>query len=254
MSKSRTTQDSSEARKPVHLVSTLANLALGLSNGWPMGAAFLKRAFDLILSSIGLLLFLPFSLPIAALIKLGSRGPVFYRGVRVGRFGKLFRIFKFRTMVVDADKIGGPSTAEDDPRVTRMGTFLRRHKLDELPQLMNVLRGDMSLVGPRPEVPQEVELYTEEERRLLTVNPGITDWSSIKFRNEAEILKGSRDPHQAYREKIRPEKIRLGLEYAMSSDFYVDLKIILATLAVVLGRSPEAVLRMSEISSAVRRH
>ena len=163
-----------------------------------------------------------------------SAGPVFYRGVRAGRYGKAFRIFKFRTMVEDADKIGGPSSSADDPRITRVGNFLRRYKLDELPQLLNVVKGEMSLVGPRPEVLQEVLLYTEEEKRLLEVRPGITDWASIRFRNEGEILRGSADPHAAYREKIRPEKIRLGLEYVERRSFLTDCKIIVRTLKAIL--------------------
>jgi len=194
----------------------------------------LKRAFDLAASSIGLLLLLPLLAVVAILIKFGSPGPVFYRGLRAGRFGKPFHIFKFRTMVINADKIGGPSSSSDDPRITRVGGFLRRYKLDELPQLVNVVKGEMSLVGPRPEVLQEVLLYTNEEKRLLDVRPGITDWASLRFRNEGEILRGSSDPHQAYREKIRPEKIRLGLEYVRSRSFSTDCKIIFRTLKAIL--------------------
>jgi lipopolysaccharide/colanic/teichoic acid biosynthesis glycosyltransferase len=137
-------------------------------------------------------------------------------------------------MVVNADRIGGPSSSADDPRITRIGAFLRRYKLDELPQLINVLKGEMSFVGPRPEVIQEVLLYTDEEKRLLDMRPGITDWASIRFRNEGEILRGSADPHQAYREKIRPEKIRLGLEYVRNHSFLTDCRIILGTLRGIL--------------------
>jgi lipopolysaccharide/colanic/teichoic acid biosynthesis glycosyltransferase len=173
-------------------------------------------------------------LALVVVIKLDSPGPVFYRGLRGGRFGKPFRIFKFRTMVHNAEKIGGPSSAADDPRITRTGRFLRRYKLDELPQLINVAKGEMSFVGPRPEVIQEVQLYTEKEKRLLEVRPGITDWASIKFRNEGEILRGYADPHQAYREKIRPEKVRLGLEYVNSHTFATDCKIIVQTLKAIL--------------------
>jgi len=194
----------------------------------------MKRSFDLILSLLGLIVLAPPLAALALLIKLDSPGPVFYRGVRAGRFGKPFRIFKFRTMVMNADKIGGPSSAADDPRITRVGQFLRRYKLDELPQLLNVAKGEMSLVGPRPEVLQEVLLYTEEEKRLLEVRPGITDWASIRFRNEGEILRGSADPHAAYREKIRPEKIRLGLEYVERRSFLTDCKIIASTLKAIL--------------------
>ena len=137
-------------------------------------------------------------------------------------------------MVLDAHKLGGPSSSADDPRITRMGAFLRRYKLDELPQLLNVLKGEMSLVGPRPEVVEEVLLYTAEEKGLLEVRPGITDWASILFRNEGEILRGSSDPHAAYREKIRPEKIRLGLEYVRRRSFMTDFKIILKTLKAIV--------------------
>ncbi|HEV2381488.1 MAG TPA: sugar transferase [Terriglobia bacterium] len=195
----------------------------------------MKRALDLCLSLPGLIASSPVLFALAMLIKLDSRGPVFYRGVRVGKGGQRFRIFKFRTMVVNADRIGGPSTSDDDPRVTRTGRFIRRHKLDELPQLLNVIKGEMSLVGPRPEVPQEVTLYTEAERGLLQVLPGITDWASLQFHNEGEILKGSADPHQVYREKIRPEKIRLGLEYVSNHSVWIDLRIILATILTVAG-------------------
>jgi lipopolysaccharide/colanic/teichoic acid biosynthesis glycosyltransferase len=190
----------------------------------------MKRVIDLLISGVGLVVLCPVLAALALWIKLDSPGPVFYRGVRAGRFGNPFRIFKFRSMVVNADKIGGPSSSADDPRITRSGHFVRNSKLDELPQLINVFKGEMSLVGPRPEVMQEVLLYTEEERRLLSVRPGITDWSSIKFRNEGEILRGSADPHQAYREKIRPEKIRMGLEYVAKHSTATDLQIIVSTV------------------------
>lgn len=195
--------------------------------------ALSKRLFDLLVSIAGLLLLSPLLLVVALLIKTGSPGPVFYRGARAGRFGKPFRVFKFRTMVINADKIGGPSTSADDPRITPIGGFLRRYKLDELPQLLNVVKGDMSLVGPRPEVLEEVKLYSQEEKRLLDVRPGITDWASIRFRNEGEILRGSADPHQAYREKIRPEKIRLGLEYVHKHSFWTDCRIIFDTVRII---------------------
>jgi lipopolysaccharide/colanic/teichoic acid biosynthesis glycosyltransferase len=209
----------------------------------------IKRLFDFVLSFLGLLTLSPVLFAAAVWIKLSSRGPVFYRGVRVGRYGKNFRVFKFRTMVLNADKIGGPSTSEDDPRVTQVGRFIRRYKIDELPQLLNVVKGEMSLVGPRPEVPSEVELYTKEERGLLSVTPGITDWASIRFRNEGEILKGSSNPHLTYQEKIRPEKIRLALEYTRSRSFWIDFKIILATLWGIIGGNPDALAEMPRIPS-----
>jgi lipopolysaccharide/colanic/teichoic acid biosynthesis glycosyltransferase len=198
---------------------------------------FLKRAMDGGASLLGLLLLWPFLLGIALAIKLDSPGPAFYRGLRAGKQGRPFHIFKFRTMVQDADTMGGPSTPEDDPRITRTGAFLRKYKLDELPQLINVLFGDMSLVGPRPEVFSETLRYTPTERRLLDVRPGITDWASIKFRNEGEILRGFADPHKAYAELIRPEKIRLGLEYVENQSFWTDCRILILTLAALLPRS-----------------
>ena len=167
-------------------------------------------------------------------IKRDSDGPVIYRATRIGLRGRPFTMYKFRTMVADADRIGGPSTSEDDPRLTRAGAMLRRYKLDELPQLVNVIKGDMSFVGPRPDVPTEVAKYTAEERLLLTVRPGITDWASLRFHNEGQILRGYEDPHAAYLQLIRPEKVRLGLEYVEHATFKTDLAILLRTLALLL--------------------
>jgi lipopolysaccharide/colanic/teichoic acid biosynthesis glycosyltransferase len=195
----------------------------------------LKRAFDVLISGGLLLMFSPFLATLAVLVKREDGGPALYSGTRVGRHGKLFHMHKYRTMVLNADKIGGPNTPDDDPRLTRIGKTLRRCKLDELPQLINVLAGEMSLVGPRPQVLEDVELYTPAERALLSVRPGITDWASIEFRNEGEILRGSADPSQAYWEKIRPVKIRLGLEYVRRQSLWVDLQILAATAAAVMG-------------------
>jgi len=194
----------------------------------------LKRAFDFLSSLIGLILVSPVLVTIAILIKREDRGSVFYRGVRVGRFGKPFRIFKFRTMVLNAEKLGGPSTADDDPRITKTGKFIRKFKLDEFPQLINVLKGEMSIVGPRPEVQMYVDMFTEEEKAILSVRPGITDWASIWNPDEGAILAGSSDPEKTYMEKIRPEKIRLQLKYVTEGSFWVDLKIILWTLKAVV--------------------
>ena len=194
----------------------------------------LKRAFDFVSSLIGLILVSPILLTIAILIKKEDGGPVFYRGVRVGRFGKLFRIFKFRTMVVNAEKLGGPSTADDDPRITKVGNFIRKFKLDELPQLINVLKGEMSIVGPRPEVQMYVDMFTQEERAILSVRPGITDWASIWNPDEGAILAGSPDPEKTYMEKIRPEKIKLQLKYVKERSFWIDLKIIAQTLITIV--------------------
>jgi len=167
-------------------------------------------------------------------IKRDSDGPVIYQATRIGLRGRPFTMYKFRTMVADADRIGGPSTSEDDPRLTRTGAMLRRYKLDELPQLVNVIKGDMSFVGPRPDVPTEVAKYTAEERLLLTVRPGITDWASLRFHNEGQILRGYEDPHAAYLQLIRPEKVRLGLEYVEHATFKTDLAILLRTLVLLL--------------------
>jgi lipopolysaccharide/colanic/teichoic acid biosynthesis glycosyltransferase len=174
---------------------------------------------------------------IAAAIKTGSPGPLLYRGKRVGLNGQPFEMLKFRTMVVNADKIGGSSTPEDDPRVTPIGKKLRRYKLDELPQLINVLKGDMSFVGPRPQVQWAVDLYTPEEREILKVRPGITDEASLRFSNEAEILKGSKDPDKDYIEKIHPEKMRLSLEYVRNRSFSGDLSIIARTAQAIFKPS-----------------
>jgi lipopolysaccharide/colanic/teichoic acid biosynthesis glycosyltransferase len=184
-------------------------------------------------SLIGLSVASPLFLAMAILIKRGSRGPVFYRGERVGRFGKPFRMYKFRTMVVDADKLGGPSTAADDPRLTGIAGFLKKYQLDELPQLINVLKGEMSLVGPRPEVPIYANMFSEEEKAILSVRPGMTDYASLWNFHEGELLQGSADPEKTYMEEIRPEKIRLQLKYIKERSFRVDLKIILKTLGKV---------------------
>ena len=194
----------------------------------------MKRLFDIIFSSLGLLILSPVFLIIAILIKKEDGGPVFYPGIRVGINGKRFRMYKFRTMVVNADKIGGPSTSDDDPRLLKIGKTIRKYKLDEIPQLINVLKGEMSIVGPRPEVPSEVETYTEEEKRVLMVKPGITDWASLTYHNEGEILKGAADPHEAYRQKIKPGKIKLQLKYVDEHSFITDLKIILRTIATLV--------------------
>lgn len=193
-----------------------------------------KRAFDVILSGAFLVLIFPLLLLLAAWVRIDSRGPVLYRGTRVGRGGTLFRMFKFRTMVVDAEKLGASSTPDDDPRLTAAGRILRRYKLDELPQLINVFRGEMSFVGPRPQVQWAVDRYTPEERALLSVRPGITDWASIKFHNEGRILRSSTDPDGDYLRLIEPEKTRLGLEYVRRRSLSTDVRIILQTVRVIL--------------------
>lgn len=195
-----------------------------------------KRLFDVMFSFFGLVVLLPLFGVIALLIKLGSEGPVFFRGERVGKDGKLFKIYKFRTMVVDAGKLGGPSTPDDDPRITKAGRFIRKYKIDELPQLINVLKGEMSLVGPRPEVKEYVKIYSEEEKAILSVLPGVTDYASIWNPNEGKVLAGSKDPEKAYMEKIWPEKQRLRLEYAKNHSLWIDFKIILGTLKTIIFR------------------
>jgi len=197
---------------------------------------FFKRAFDISSSLIGLVCLSPIIFLSAGLIRLNSSGPLFYRGLRVGRYGKTFRIFKFRTMVVDAESRGASSTSDDDPRITRIGKLLRKYKLDELPQLINVLRGDMSIVGPRPEVKKFTDLFSAEESTILTVRPGITDWASLWNPDEGVLLQGSLDPDQDYLEKIRPEKVRLQLKYVRERSFWTDLRIIFQTLQVVVKK------------------
>jgi lipopolysaccharide/colanic/teichoic acid biosynthesis glycosyltransferase len=161
--------------------------------------------------------------------------PVLYRGRRAGLGSLPFTMYKFRTMVRDAERRGGTSSAADDARITPVGRLLRAWKLDELPQLLNVLKGDMSLVGPRPQVLDEVAAYTEEERGVLSVKPGITDYASIRFRNEGEILQGHADPDEAYRVLIRGEKMRLGLMYARQASLWVDMRILVDTVFALVG-------------------
>ncbi len=195
----------------------------------------IKRGLDVVLSFFSLIMLSPVLFLSAGLVRFYSKGPVLYRGVRVGRYGKLFKMLKFRTMVEDAESRGGSSTAADDPRIVPVGAFLRRWKLDELPQLFNVLWGQMSLVGPRPQVVEDVERYTNEERALLDVRPGLTDLASIRFYNEGEILKGHPDPDKAYDTLIRDEKLKLGLRYVRERSLWLDLKIIFLTLRPLLG-------------------
>jgi lipopolysaccharide/colanic/teichoic acid biosynthesis glycosyltransferase len=170
------------------------------------------------------------------MVKRSSPGPVFFRQVRVGRYGKPFRIYKYRTMVVDAERAGGQITPNNDNRITPLGHKLRKTKLDELPQLFNVLRGEMSLVGPRPEVPRYVEMYTPEQRRVLDLPPGITDPASIRYKDEGEVLAASQNPEETYVQEIMPEKIRLNLEYAERATILTDIGIIFRTLASIADR------------------
>jgi hypothetical protein len=206
-----------------------------------------KRSFDIVAALFGILLLGPVFLLVAVWIKLDSKGPVFYRGIRAGRFGKPFRIWKLRTMVPNAESLGGAETPNDDRRITRAGDFLRRYKIDEFPQLLNVLAGEMSLVGPRPEVLEEVVRYTAAERQVLQVRPGITDWASIRFRHEGEILRGSPDPHRTYHEKIRPEKLRLQIHYVHQLSFWTDIQIIFRTLKSLFKKENAMSLEVSSL-------
>lgn len=190
----------------------------------------LKRLFDITLSVIGLIMVSPIFLILAVWIKLDSKGPVFYHQVRVGRGNRDFRIFKFRSMRVGADKGGLITVGGRDPRVTKSGYFIRKFKLDELPQLLNVLLGDMSFVGPRPEVRHYVDMYTEEQMHVLDVRPGITDLASIKYLNESELLAKAEDPEWYYVNVIMPDKLSINLEYVARSSFWFDMKMIFMTI------------------------
>ena len=193
----------------------------------------LKRLFDVLLSFFGLIIISPLFLIIIILIKFDSPGPVFYNGKRVGRFGKLFKIHKFRSMVVNAENLGGHSTAHHDSRVTRVGQFLRTYKLDELPQLVNVLYGEMSFVGPRPQVEDYVKLYKGENKAILDILPGMTDYSTIHFINLDKIL-GDKDVDRKYQEEIEPLKNKLRIKYVKDRSFWVDLKILFQTFIAII--------------------
>lgn len=190
----------------------------------------IKRVFDVVASGLGIIVLSPVLLMIALIIKKESDGPVFFKQVRVGQKGKNFEILKYRTMVVDAEKLGRQITVGNDNRITKIGGFLRKYKLDELPQLINVFKGDMSLVGPRPEVPRYVEMYTEEQRKVLDVKPGITDLASIRYRDENELLGTAEDPDDMYINTIMPDKLALNLEYINKSNIFFDIYIIIKTI------------------------
>ena len=194
----------------------------------------MKRLFDIIASGCGLLVLSPLFLILAIWIKLDSKGPVFYRQVRVGRHDKDFFIFKFRSMRVGADKGSLVTIGGRDPRITRSGYFIRKYKLDEFPQLINVFLGEMSLVGPRPEVRHYVNYWTPEQMHVLEVRPGITDPASIKFRNEYELMKKAENPEDYYINVIMQEKIKLYLEYVQNASFWYDIKLIFQTFKVII--------------------
>ena len=204
----------------------------------------LKRLFDILFSSLGLVVLSPLFVFVVVLIKRDSEGPVLYKGERVGKNGRLFKMYKFRTMSWDADMVGGgPSCADGDYRLTKVGAFLRKYKLNELPQLINVLKGDMSFVGPRTEVKFYTDMFTEQEKAILSVRPGITDWASIWNSQEgkvlAEALANGEDPEKYYVENIRPHKIKLQLDYVENGSFWGDIRVLLETFKVLLNHAKE---------------
>ncbi len=209
----------------------------------------MKRRFDIVAAALGIIVLSPLWLAVALLIKLTSPGPIFFRQERVGRHFLRFQIYKFRTMVHEADRRGRPITVGADPRVTSLGRFLRASKIDEFPQLLNVLKGEMSLVGPRPEVPLYVELYRQNYEEVLQMRPGITDLASIRYRHEAELLGASADPEIEYVMHLLPIKIRLGKEYARRSSFWLDLVILWRTFLVLfhIKASPRRISRRAMV-------
>jgi lipopolysaccharide/colanic/teichoic acid biosynthesis glycosyltransferase len=195
-----------------------------------------KRFFDLIFSCLGIIIFIPFFMVVALIIKKGSPGAIFYRGTRTGQFGKPFKIMKFRTMVSDAEQLGGGTTAFNDERITRIGHYLRKYKLDELPQLFNVLRGEMSLVGPRPELPCYTQKYTPEEQCILSVRPGITDFSSIEFSSLDQIV-GEKNADQIFEKEVLPRKNALRIQYVHQQSFFLDVKLIFFTIIRIASKT-----------------
>lgn len=195
----------------------------------------MKRIFDFTLSLIGLLLLSPLFLAVAVWIACDSKGGVFYRQVRVGRGGEDFKLYKFRSMRVGSDRKGLLTVGGRDSRITRSGYFIRKYKIDELPQLINVLVGDMSFVGPRPEVRRYVDLYTPEQMKVLSVRPGITDMASIKYRNENDLLASAADPERYYIDVVMPDKLRINLEYIAGRSLMLDIKLIFRTLFKIVS-------------------
>lgn len=195
----------------------------------------MKRIFDIVASGIGLILLSPLFIILTIWIKCDSIGPVFYKQVRVGRNNMDFQLFKFRSMRVGSDKKGLITVGGHDPRITRSGYYIRKYKLDEFPQLINVFKGDMSLVGPRPEVREYVDMYTEEQMHVLDVRPGITDLASIRYRNENELLERVNDPDKYYVEVIMPDKLRINLEYVARHSFTFDIRLIFQTFRAIVS-------------------
>lgn len=195
----------------------------------------MKRVFDIFFSFIGLMLLLPFLIIIAVLISLDSKGGVFYKQIRVGKDEKDFSLFKFRSMKTGADKKGLLTVGGNDARITKIGYFIRKYKLDELPQLINVFVGDMSLVGPRPEVRKYISLYSDEQKTVLNIKPGITDYASIEYSNENELLGKSKNPEKVYIDEIMPAKLQLNLKYIAEQGMLTDIKIIFRTIKKIIG-------------------
>lgn len=215
-------------------MSSTTSLNLPEVETWPVLSPA-KRCLDLVLAVPATLLLLPVFALLALWIKLDSRGPVFFLQERIGRGGRSFRIWKFRTMVTDAERLGTQITIGRDPRITRSGHFLRRYRFDELPQLFNVLKGEMSIVGPRPEVPRYVALYDRAQRRILAYRPGITSPASIAFSNESELLASQADPETYYRNTVMPAKIQLDLQYELQATVWSDCTIIAKTFFRLFG-------------------
>lgn len=197
----------------------------------------MKRLFDIVASGLGLVVLSPLFAILAVWIRIDSKGPVFYHQTRVGKDNKDFRLFKFRSLRPDSDSLGLITVGGRDPRVTRSGYYIRKYKLDELPQLLNVFKGDMSLVGPRPEVRKYVDMYTPEQMRVLSVRPGITSLASIRYRNENEILAAADDPDRCYIEQIMPDKLAIDLEYVNRASLLNDIKLIFSTFKEIISGS-----------------
>jgi lipopolysaccharide/colanic/teichoic acid biosynthesis glycosyltransferase len=195
----------------------------------------MKRLFDIIFSATALLLFSPFFILICLLIVLSSKGGIFFRQVRVGKDNRDFKIYKFRTMKPDSEKMGQLTVGAKDNRITKIGYYLRKFKMDEVPQLINVLIGDMSVVGPRPEVRKYVNMYNEEQMKVLSVRPGMTDFASLKYFNENEVLGKSTNPEKTYIEEVMPEKLRINLEYISNPTLTTDFKVIAKTIFRIFG-------------------
>lgn len=194
----------------------------------------MKRIFDIIFALIGLVLLSPLFVLLIVLIKVDSKGGAFFKQVRIGQYGHPFGLYKFRSMYIDSASKGLLTVGFKDPRITRFGYYLRKYKLDELPQLINVLMGNMSFVGPRPEVERYVKLYNQKQKGVLSVKPGITDWASIEFKNENEVLAAHADPEQAYIDIVMPRKLYLNQEYVKKQSMFLDIKIIIKTIIAII--------------------